>query len=150
MGTKKAIGTAFESKMVKIFEDAGFETCRRIVLHGANDEGDLHIGAVNQPSIIIECKSRKIEVAYKGIEDFLCEAYREYKNATNAEYVNPFCALVALKRPNLGPNDGYLIWKNRRGITVRARIGDVINKENFTDCTNEDDRISKLILILSV
>lgn len=150
MGTNKSIGTAFESAMVKLFTEIGFETCRRVVLHGSADEGDLQIGPVNNPSLVIECKSRKIEVAYKGIEDFIQEAYREYKNAKHIDFVHSFSALVALKRPNLGPQDGYLIWKNCHGITVRARIGDVLNKQNFEVCTTEEERIDKLNQILSI
>lgn len=149
MGTKKSIGTAFETAMVKLLTDAGFTTCRRIVLHGSNDEADLHLGTVNDPEIVIECKSRKAEIAYKGIEDFVQEAHREYCNAKHTDVVNPFCALVALKRYNLGPQDGYLIWKNSYDITIRARIADVINKENFSNCQTEEERIKKLIDMLS-
>lgn len=150
MSTNKSIGTAFETAVVKLFTEAGFTTCRRVVLHGANDESDIHIGTVNNPEIIIECKSRKIEVAYKGIEDFIREAHTEYKNARHTDIVCNAAALVMVKRPNLGPQDGYLIWKNSFDITLRARIGDVINKENFKDCDTEDQRIEKFNLLLTL
>ena len=151
MSTNKAIGTSFESKVVKLFEEAGFETCRRVVLHGANDEGDLHIGNhPNDPDIIVECKSRKTEVAYKGVEDFIKEAHTEYYNAKkDTSIINTYCALVAIKRPNLGAQDGYLVWKNKYAITVRARIGDILNKDNFIDCKNENERVERLEQLLS-
>lgn len=150
MSTNKSIGTAFESAIVKLFTEAGFTTCRRVVLHGAKDEADIHIGDVNNPNVIIECKSRKIEVSYKGIEDFIKEAHIEYKNAKHMDVVCNRSALVAVKRPNLGPQDGYLIWKNAFDITLRARIGDIINKTNFQDCNTEEQRIEKLNLLLSL
>lgn len=150
MGTNKSIGTTFETAIVKLFTEAGFTTCRRVVLHGAKDEADIHIGEVNNPDVIIECKSRKIEVSYKGIEDFIEEAYTEYKNAKHVDVVHRASALVAVKRPNLGPQDGYLIWKNNHNVTLRARINDVINKEHFKDCKNEIERIDKLNQILTL
>lgn len=150
MATNKSIGTAFESKVVKLFEEAGFTSCRRIVLHGADDEGDLQLGPVNNPDVVIECKSRKIEVAYKGVEDFICEAYREYCNAKNTNIFNTYGALVFIKRPNLGAQDGYIVWKNTWGITLRARIGDVINKSNFERCKTEEERLDKLFQLLSM
>lgn len=150
MGTNKSIGTAFESAIVKLFTEAGFTTCRRVVLHGSKDEADIHIGEVNNPNVIIECKSRKIEVSYKGIEDFIEEAYTEYKNAKHIDIVCNCSALVAVKRPNLGPQDGYLIWKNSHNITLRARIGDIINKDNFKNCRNETERLDRLNQILTL
>lgn len=150
MGTNKAKGTAFESAVVKLFEECGFVTCRRVVMHGSSgDQGDLWIGPEpNNPTMIIECKSRKTEVAYKGIEDFIKEAHTEYLNATKETEVANTNALVFLKRPNLGVKDGYIIWKNRQNITVRARIGDILNKENFQHCDNDAYRISNLIQML--
>lgn len=151
MGTNKAKGTQFESAVVKLFEECGFVTCRRVVMHGsAGDQGDLWIGSEpNKPTLIVECKSRKIEVAYKGIEDFIKEAHTEYLNATKETEVNRTKALVFLKRPNLGVKDGYIIWKNKNNITVRARIGDVINVDNFKNMDTEDGRLDKLNYLLT-
>lgn len=154
MGTNKAKGTQFESAVVKLFEEVGFKTCRRVVMHGsAGDQGDIWLGDnPTIPTIIIECKSRKTEVAYKGVEDFIKEAHTEYLNATKKTEVNNTNALVFLKRPNLGVKDGYIIWKNNHNVTIRARIGDIINKENFNSCDNDaksDARyISNLIKML--
>lgn len=150
MSTNKAKGTAFESAVVKLFEECGFTTCRRVVMHGsAGDTGDLWLGPEpNKPTMIIECKSRKIEVAYKGIEDFIKEAHVEYLNATKEPEVANTNALVFLKRPNLGTKDGYIIWKNSHDITLRARIGDILDKENFKYCDSDAYRISELIKML--
>ena len=151
MGTNKAIGTAFESSVIKLLEEAGFTTARRIPLHGALDNGDIWLGSnPTNPDVIIECKSRKIEVGYKGIEDFIKEAHTEYKNAKHIDIVCNRSALVFVKRPNLGTQDGYIIWKNGFDITLRARIGDIINRNNFLDFYTEEQRIEKLNLLLSL
>lgn len=151
MATNKAKGTAFESVVVKLFEECGFTTCRRVVMHGsAGDQGDLWLGVEpNKPQVIIECKSRKIEVAYKGVEDFIKEAHTEYKNALKTEFAPNCCALVFIKRPNLGVKDGYLVWKNGNNITIRARIGDVLDKTNFEDIDSEEERIATFIDLLA-
>lgn len=152
MGTNKAIGTKFETEVLKLLKDVGFETCRRVVLHGALDEGDIHIGKVNHPDIVIECKSRKTEVSYKNVEGFLEEAHREYFNSNpnlKNDESDVIFSYVFLKRPNLGVKDGYIIWKSKNDITIRARIGDVICKENFSFCKTEEDRIIRFKNMLS-
>lgn len=146
MGTNKAKGTQFESAVVKLFEEAGFTTCRRVVMHGsAGDQGDIWLGDnPTVPSVVVECKSRNTEVAYKGVEDFLNEAEVEYCNACKVDKVIEGKALVFIKRPNLGPQDGYLVWKNQAGLILRARIKDVIDKAKYTDCNTESERLEKL------
>ena len=85
------------------------------------------------------------------VEDFVKEAITEYVNATASEQQEPdyFKALLIAKRPNLGVTDSWLIVKNSYGITVRYRLGDVVNKTNFSACNNESSRISILETLLS-
>lgn len=149
MGTNKSIGTAFESAIVKYFISCGFTSARRIPLAGRNDCGDIHIGEPNNPYFVIEAKSRKIETPYKMVEDFIEEVYTEYRNAKNVSVISRTNALVIVKRPNLGVADSWVIWKNCYNITVRCRLGDIINAENFLGCNSEHEmcvRLENIIL----
>lgn len=151
MSYSKSKGTAYESAVVKYLIECGFETPRRIALSGAaGDKGDIWLGEnPTIPDIIIECKNYAKDVLpYKQVEDFIQEAHTEYKNAKKVEEVNSYRALLFCKRINLGITDSWLIWKNNYGITIRARLGDVINKEAFISCKNDTERIIKLENIL--
>lgn len=151
MSTNKSKGTSFETAIVNLLLEVGFETPRRIVMFGAKgDKGDIWLGEQpNNPDIIIEAKSRKIESPYKMVEDFINEAHIEYKNAKNINDVVTKRALVIVKRPNLGVKDAWLIWKNSNNITLRCRVGDVINDTIYNNCETEEERIDKLELLLS-
>lgn len=151
MSYSKQKGTKFETDIVKYLTECGFTTARRVPLSGASgDKGDIWLGEdpVN-PYIIIECKNYAKELPYKMIEDFVEEAHTEYCNAKNIDIVNNYKALLISKRVNLGVTDSWLIWKNTYGITLRCRLGDVINKTILDNCKNENERIDKLIHILS-
>lgn len=104
----------------------------------------------NNPTVVIECKNYNKELPYKMVEDFLQEAHIEYQNAKNVDIANNFSALLFVKRVNLGINDSWIIWKNSHGITVRARLGDVINKENFINYNTEEEKLEKLNQLLSI
>lgn len=146
MSYAKSKGTSYETALVKYLIECGFSDARRVVLHGSNDEGDLQLGEVNNPYFVIECKSYGKEYPYKMIEDFVKEAHTEYINAHQGkEELNPYRALLAAKRVNLGIADSWLCWKNEYGITLRCRLGDIINKENFADeSLNNTQRFIKL------
>lgn len=149
MSYAKAKGTSFESALVKYLIECGFSDARRVVLHGGKDEGDLQLGEVNNPRFVIEAKSYGREYPYKMIEDFIQEAHTEYSNAhSNNSCINPYCALLVAKRVNLGIADSWLCWKNEYGVTIRCRLGDLINKENFLSCTNNEERFNKLECML--
>lgn len=149
MSYAKNKGTSFESALVKYLIECGFSDARRVVLHGEKDEGDLHLGEVNNPRFVIEAKSYGREYPYKMIEDFVQEAHTEYFNAhSNNPYINPYCALLVAKRVNLGIADSWLCWKNDYGVTIRCRLGDLINKENFLNCIDNEERFNKLECML--
>ena len=149
MSYARAKGTSFETAIVKYFTDCGFTDARRVVLHGKNDEGDVQLGEVNNPRFVLECKNYSKEYPYKMIENFIQEAHTEYRNAHLDKSLNPYCALLIAKRVNLGVADSWLCWKNEYGTTIRCRLGDVINKDNFLNCVNNEERFNKLERILS-
>ena len=149
MSYAKQKGTKYESDIVKYFTDCGFITVRRIPLSGAaGDKGDIWIGENPVvPSLVLECKNYAKTLTYKQVEDFIQEAHTEYKNAIKTD-VNVFKALLLVKILNLGIADSWLIFKNQRGITMRCRLGDVVNKGNFINCSTENERIEHLIDLL--
>lgn len=148
MSYAKAKGTSFESALVKYLIECGFSDARRIVLHGGNDQGDIQLGEVNNPRFVIEAKSYGREYPYKMIEDFVQEAHIEYQNAHLDQHLNQYCALLVAKRVNLGVADSWLCWKNEHRVTIRCRLGDIVNKENFLNCVDNEERFSKLEHIL--
>lgn len=152
MSYAKSKGTSYESAIVKYFTDCGFETARRIALSGASgDKGDIWLGDNPvKPSLVLECKNYAKEIAYKQIEDFVQEAHTEYKNALKTNDVDNTKALLLVKRPNLGVADSWLIWKNKQNVTIRCRLGDIINSENFdkSDLINDDTKIEHLSKLL--
>ena len=142
-------GTAFETAVVKYLQSCGFTTPRRVVMHGANDQGDVWLGDNPVcPDVVIECKNYAQKLSYGLIEDFLKEAHTEYLNATKKDTVDNYSTVLIAKIINLGVADSWIVWKNNYGISVRARLGDVINIENFKDISNESERIVKLKTIL--
>lgn len=139
-------GTAFETAVVKYLQSCGFTTPRRVVMHGANDQGDLHIGTEpNVPDVVLECKNYARDIPYKMIEDFVDEAWTEYCNALKTDNPNNYRALLVVKRINLGVADSWLIWRNKYNITLRARLGDVINQQVLSHCNTEQERIDCLV-----
>lgn len=152
MSYAKSKGTKFESDFVKYLIEHGFSDARREVLHGKNDVGDVHIGEVNNPKFVFECKSYAKELPYKMVEDFVDEAKTEFGNAVKDRYYLdcPNHAVLVVKRPNLGVADSWLIWKTMSGITMRCRLGDVINKEFFPETITLKDRFDILDRLLLV
>lgn len=148
MSYAKQKGTTFETSLVKYLIDCGFSDARRITLHGGKDEGDIQLGEVNNPRFVIEAKNYGKDYNYKMIEDFVQEAHTEYRNAHKDQHLNQYCALLIAKRVNLGVADSWLCWKNEYGITIRCRLGDLINQENFVNYTNNEDRFNKLEYML--
>lgn len=150
MSYAKQKGTAFETAIVKYLNECGMVTPRRIALSGAaGDKGDIWVGDNPiKPYLIIECKNYAKELSYGLIEDFVAEAHTEYKNAICTDDVDYCKALLIVKRVNLGVADSWLIWKNPNGFTVRARLGDVINKDTFKTCSNDEQRLNKLVALL--
>lgn len=140
-------GTAFETAVVKYLQSCGFTTPRRIALSGAaGDKGDVWLGDNPVcPDVVIECKNYAKELPYKMVEDFVDEAWTEYCHALKTDSPNNYRALLVVKRVNLGVADSWLIWKNKYNITLRARLGDVINQQVLSHCNTEQERIDCLV-----
>lgn len=128
MSKAKAIGTAAETAVVKYLRDVhGLDDVTRVVLHGKDDEGDIHVGPVDNPDMIIEVKSRKNECTYKEVEGFIEELEVEAIH-TWGEYWRTESqvrkAFLVIKRPGKGkPEDWWLCWVDNH-IIVRCRLGD--------------------------
>lgn len=129
MSKAKAIGTAAETAVVKYLKEVhGLDNVTRVVLHGKDDEGDIHIGPVDDPDMIIEVKSRKNECTYKEVEGFIREleaeaihTWGEYWRLSRPTIKKAF---LVIKRPGKGkPEDWWLCWVDNH-IIVRCRLGD--------------------------
>lgn len=143
MGYAKAKGTLFESQIVKYLLSAGFDSARRVALAGKDDNGDIHIGPANHPEFVIECKNYAKELPYGTIENFVEEAQHEFENIKG--YRDNYKALLFVKRINLGVADSWVVWKNKWGITIRCRLGDLIDVKKFsTEYQTEDQRFYQL------
>lgn len=94
---QRSKGTAFETKVVRFLNGAGF-AARRVVQHGSNDHGDIHIGDV--PDVVIEAKNHR-RFDFGG---WLRQAEREAANA------NKKVGIVVAKRPGIAdPADSYVV-----------------------------------------
>lgn len=158
MSFTKQKGTTYETNIVKYLKKYGFTSARRVALSGASgDKGDIHIGEPNNPIFVIECKNYAKELPYGMVEGFLKEAQIEYYNAHKElldtypeesesiiEKSKTIYSLLFVKRPNLGVADSWVIWKNHYGITIRCRLGDIINDDTMESCFLESDCIYKL------
>lgn len=129
MSKAKAIGTAAETAVVKYLKEVmGFEDVTRIVLHGKDDQGDIHVGKVDFPDMVIEVKSRKNEATYKEVEGFIEELVTECNNTWGEGWHESFADLkgfLVIKRPGKGKvEDWWLCWLDENNIIVRCRFGD--------------------------
>lgn len=138
MSKAKQIGTAAETAVVKYFTEVmGWPDVARVVLHGKDDEGDIHVGPTNNPRIIFEVKSRKNECTYKEVEEFMKELDDECKHTWGENYMlhEPYRGYLIIKRPGKGKvEDWWLCWKpisevESNEVTVRCRLGDYFKPE---------------------
>lgn len=79
MSASKAKGTAAETAVKNAFIAAGFGDCRRVVLAGARDEGDLFVTAPSGTVLCVEVKAgRAAETASTAqVAEWLAETERE-------------------------------------------------------------------------
>lgn len=100
MSKSKAIGTSAETKVCQYMRSAGFEDVVRVVLHGSSDQGDIHIGRPDDPSLMFEVKSRKHKCSFNEILGFFNELIRESNNLYGY-WARTKCYLV-VKTPGKG------------------------------------------------
>lgn len=129
MSKAKAIGTAAETAVVKYLKEVmGFDDVTRIVLHGKDDLGDIHVGKVDFPDMVIEVKSRKNEATYKEVEGFIEELKAECEHTWGEgwhESAADLKGFLVIKRPGKGKvEDWWLVWVDDNNVIVRCRFGD--------------------------
>ena len=95
MNKSKIKGTSWETSIVNELTRLGFEA-RRVVLHGKEDQGDIHIEGL---PVIIEAKNEK---TYK-LAEWIAEANTEAKN-------KPRMSNDDVEFSNLG-----VVWAHRKG-----------------------------------
>lgn len=122
MSKAKRIGTAAESAVVKYFQSLGVENVTRKVLNGRNDLGDIHIGAVDNPTLVIEVKSRSKNCSYAEIAGFMEELKTEITN-TYGEF-NPEKGYLILKIPGKGKVQDWMLYKFIDNEIWGCRVGD--------------------------
>lgn len=79
MSKSKQVGTAAETAVKNAFIAAGFGDCRRVVLAGSKDEGDLFVTAPSGTVLCVEVKAgRAAETASTAqVAEWLAETERE-------------------------------------------------------------------------
>jgi hypothetical protein len=135
----KARGTAGESAVCRHLTTAGVDA-KRVVLHGAADQGDVHVRTNGGHLIAIEVKSYKGWASARQIEKWLDEADLEGLNA------DADASALVVKRPGSGPaNVGdwlcyiradewlWLVLGNRLGPVNPTRAWVSCNLDHLTD-----------------
>lgn len=100
----KAIGTAAETAVLRVIKPFYPDT-RRVVLHGNDDQGDLHawMNDAGEPALVVEVKggAQANQPSDRQIGQWLIEAERE-RAAANGQ----FAVLVTQRRGVGAPNAG--------------------------------------------
>lgn len=98
----KQIGTATESAVVALLKARGFHTADRIILHGANDHGDVDL-VPGTKKWMLEVKGGKAaeSASIAQISEWLAETRRE---KDNGGYEN---AALVVKRKGFGKDRAY-------------------------------------------
>lgn len=122
MSKAKRIGTAAETAVVKYFQSLGVNDVTRKVLHGNNDLGDIHIGPVDNPFLVIEVKSRSKVCSYKEISGFMEELRREIEHTYDS--FDPEKGFLILKIPGKGKVQDWMLYKFIDGEIWGCRVGD--------------------------
>jgi len=104
MTRSKQIGTAAETAVVRYLESNGW-SARRVVLHGAKDQGDIHVDTAGLCTVAVEVK------AGRAAETASLEQVKLWWGETEREAVNA------------GPTARPLLVTKRAGRGV-TRVGD--------------------------
>lgn len=113
----KQKGTAWETSLVSTLFDEGFVDARRVVLSGALDKGDVHVGDVDHPLVAIEGKNEQ----RMAVAEYVDEANRE---GVNAGAIYGGVAWVH-RRGKSSPLDGYVIMDGRTFLGMLATLQEV-------------------------
>lgn len=116
MSRSKNKGTAWETAIVAYLHSLGLTTARRVTLTGANDQGDVHLGAVDEPLTVIEAKNEQRMAAAEYVD----EANREAGRCKGA----PLAVAWVHRRGKSSPADGYVIMDGATYARIIATLGD--------------------------
>lgn len=116
MSKQRSKGTAWETAIVTYLHSLGLTTARRVTLTGANDQGDVHIGAVGEPLSVIEAKNEQ----RMAVAEYVDEANREAGRCKGA----PLPVAWVHRRGYASPADGYVIMDGRTYARIIATLGD--------------------------
>ncbi len=122
MSKAKRIGTAAETAVVKYFQQLGVPDVTRKVLHGSGDIGDIHIGPVDIPYLVLEIKSRNKNCSYREIYGFMEELRREVVNTYG--YFDSEKGYLILKIPGKGKVEDWMLYKFIDDEVWGCRVGD--------------------------
>lgn len=117
MNRSKAKGTAWETRIVVTLFESGFPDARRVVLAGALDKGDVHVGDVDHPLVAIEGKNEQ----RLSLAEYVDEANRE---GANAGAIYGGVAWVH-RRGKSDPLDGYVVMDGRTFVGMLATLAEV-------------------------
>lgn len=112
----KAKGTAWETKIVDELQADGFDDARRVVLAGAHDQGDVHVGPVGRPLISIEAKNEN----RMAVAEYIGEAN------TQGDHANATYGGVAWihRRGKGSPRDGYVVMDGATWLRILRALTD--------------------------
>lgn len=113
----KAKGTAWETSLVETLRAAGFDDARRVVLSGALDQGDVHVGPAPNPLIAIEGKNEQ----RVSLSEYVTEANRE---GVNAGAIYGGVAWVH-RRGKASPLDGYVVMDGHTWVGILRVLAEV-------------------------
>ena len=122
MSKAKRIGTQAETMVVKYLQELGFKDVARVVLHGSSDLGDIHIGPVDDPYLVIEVKSRNRTMSYAEIAGFMDELKVEITNTYKKFDENK--GYLFLKIPGKGKVKDWMLYRFIDGEIWGCRVGD--------------------------
>lgn len=122
MSKAKRIGTAAETSVVKFFQGLGVENVTRKVLNGANDLGDIHIGPVDSPHLVLEIKSRNKNCSYNEVKGFMEELRVEIEHTYGKFF--PERGYLILKIPGKGKVEDWLLYRFIDNEIWNCRVGD--------------------------
>ncbi len=106
MNRPKQIGTAAETAVVNTARTRGFPHAERVVLHGTNDQGDVHLTPGLCPGVIIEVKGGDTarSASDKLIDTWLHETETERRHAGAAH------AFLVTQRRGVGAPNAHHWW----------------------------------------
>lgn len=115
MNKSKQKGTAWETQIVNYLTRLGFDA-KRVVLHGREDQGDIHIHGL---PVIIEAKNEKTYKLSEWADE--ADAEREYANADVG-------VVWAHRKGRADPGAGYVIMSGFEFAHLLRLLADILEE----------------------